>query len=99
MTVRDNHMPTANAEAREATTLKAADIIRALVKADEENTLATLNKDNNKSYITTMKTLYAEASDNFHDLLQIVEKMADFGSVDCQEVIREFRNMYINNRS
>lgn len=94
MSVSDKHTPTAEAEAREATTLKVADIIRALVEAEEKDCMRQYSSD-----FLCMELVIAEYKDNFNDLLRQVEEMADHGSADCQYIIMQFRENYINNRS
>lgn len=69
--------------------MKKADLIRMMVEAEHENI-----KKSTRDLLGRAMNLYREADENFTLLLSIVEKLADSGSVDCQQVLAQFHTDY-----
>lgn len=72
--------------------MKKADLIRMMVEAETRNILAGHRAGDRWSVVYSR--LAREHDENFTLLLSIVEKMADGGSVDCQQVLAQFHTDY-----
>lgn len=75
----------------EATTHKVADIIRELHKAEVNNMKGGGLYVHDE--LRDERNFWAE---EFERLLRLVENMADHHSVDCQKVIGDYREEYID---